>query len=228
MIRKVKKNPKNEYLISDLIIRKKKEAPFGDTEFIIYSVYYKFDNRNKLIGKAYIRPGDNFVSIVEINKDYRRQGVNTFLYDYIEKDLGIKLQPVKVGIHIDDFVLVQEPDGKAFWENRLKRKNPTDLNFLKQLSIDKEIFKITDGKDKITSYQYNVYLDGKRIGYAEIVKGQNTVDDVEILKPYQRKGLTTFLYDYIENDLKIKLKPSEYLDPDGKKFWESRLKSGKR
>ena len=106
---------------------------------------------------------------------------------------------------------------------RVKRKNPTDLNFLKQIIIDKETFKITDGKDKITSYQYNAYLNGKRIGYAEIVKGQNTVDDIEVLKPYQRKGLTTFLYNHIEKDLKIKLKPSEYLDPDGKKFWESRL-----
>lgn len=111
---------------------------------------------------------------------------------------------------------------------RTKRKNPTDLNFLKQIVIDKEIFKITDGKNKIISYQYNVYLNGKRIGYAEIVKGQNTVDNIEVFKPYQRKGLTTFLYDHIENDLKIKLKPSEYLDPDGKKFWENRLKSGKR
>jgi hypothetical protein len=106
-------------------------------------------------------------------------------------------------------------------------KNPTDLNFLKQIIIDKETFKITDGKDKIISYQYNVYFNGKRIGYAEIVKGQNTIDDAEVLKPYQRKGLTTFLYDYIENDLNIELKPSEYLEPDGKKFWENRLKLDK-
>jgi hypothetical protein len=110
----------------------------------------------------------------------------------------------------------------------IRKKNPTDLNFLKKVIIDKEVFKITDGEEKIISYQYNVYLNGKRIGYAEIVKGQNIVDDINVLKPYQRKGLSTYLYDYIEYDLKIKLKPSVYLDPDGKKFWESRLKSDKR
>ena len=229
MIRKVNKNPKNEYLLKDLSIRKGIEVPFDKTEFLTYSVFYPLDGKNILIGKAYIRSGDKFVSDITINKDFQRQGVASFLYDYIEKDLNVKLKPVQQGIKVDTFVkLTQKPDGAAFWENRLKRKNPTDLTFLRQVFIDKETFKITDGKDKIISYQYNVYFEGKRIGYAEIVKGQNTVDDIDVLKPYQRKGLTTFLYDYIENDLNIKLNPSEYLKPDGKKFWENRLKSGKR
>ena len=229
MIRKVKKNPKNEYLLKDLAIRKGREVPFDKTEFLTYSVFYPLDGKNILIGKAYIRSGAKFVSDITINKDFQRQGVASFLYDYIEKDLNIKLAPVQQGIRVDSGVkLTQKPDGKAFWENRLKRKNPTDFDFWSKIIIDKETFKFPDGTDKIIYYQYNVYLHGKRMVYEELVKGQNTVDDINVLKPYQRKGLTTFLYDYIEKDLKIKLKPSEYLDPDGKKFWESRLKSSKR
>lgn len=216
MIRK-KKNPKNDYLLSDLEIRKSMSYDLVNDPHILYSVYYRYDNKNNLIGKIYVKLGSNSAH-VEVHKDFRRQGVASYVYDHIEKDLKIKLRPSSN----------QLEDGEAFWKNRLKRKNPIDLNFLKQVFVDKETFKITDGKDKIISYQYNVYLNDKRIGYAEIVKGQNTVDDIEVLKPYQRKGLTTFLYDYIENDLNIKLKPSEYLKPDGNKFWENRLKSGKR
>jgi hypothetical protein len=182
--------------------------------------YYHILLNNKKIGEAsvpieYEYP---YVNIIEIDEKFQRKGLATYLYNFIEKDLNVELKPSEY----------LEFDGESFWKNRLKRKNPTDFEFLKQIVIDKEIFKITDGKDRITSYQYNVYFEGKRIGYAEIVKSQNTVGDIEVLKPYQRKGLTTFLYDYIEKDLKIKLKPSEYLDPDGKKFWESRLKSSKR
>lgn len=103
------------------------------------------------------------------------------------------------------------------------RKNPTDLEFLKQLIVDKETFKITDGKDKIISYQYNVYFEGKRIGYAEIVKGQNTIDDIDVLTKYQRRGISTFLHNYVEKDLGIELESPEYLKPDGKRFWEDRL-----
>jgi GNAT superfamily N-acetyltransferase len=212
MIKRVKrKNPTDEEFLKKIkIVRNIKGK---DEKYYDYTVYLQ----SEIIGKAIIFENDNFIQAVAINKEFQRRGISTYLYNYIEKDLNIKLRT-------SDYVM---SDGKAFWENRLKRKNPTDLNFLKKVTIDKEIFKITDGKDRITSYQYNIYLNGKRIGYAEIVKGQNTVDDVQVLKPYQRKGLTTFLYDYIENDLKIKLKPSEYLDPDGKKFWESRLQSGK-
>lgn len=213
MIRK-KKNPKNDYLLSDLEIRKSMSYDLVNDPHILYSVYYRYDNKNNLIGKIYVKLGSNSAH-VEVHKDFRRQGVASYVYDHIEKDLKIKLRPSSN----------QLEDGEAFWKNRLKRKNPIDLNFLKQVFVDKETFKITDGKDKIISYQYNVYLNDKRIGYAEIVKGQNTVDDISIKKPYQRKGLSTFLYNYIEKDLNIKLKPSEYLDPDGKKFWENRLKS---
>ena len=41
---------------------------------------------------------------------------------------------------------------------------------------------------------------------------------------YRRKGLATYLYDYIERDLRRKLKPSPFLLKDGEKFWENRNK----
>ena len=218
---KVRKNPTDLEFLKLINIKKRKikisNEPKSEYKYLTrYDIY--FDDVEDRIGYVLIRRDQGHVRDVEIDEEYRRKGLASFVYDYIEKDLKIKLRPS----------FNQLDDGIAFWKNRLKRKNPTDLNFLNKVTIDKETFKITDGKDKIISYQYNVYLDDKRIGYAEIVKGQNTVDDIEVLKPYRRKGLTTFLYDYIENDLKIKLKPSEYLDPDGKKFWESRLKSSKR
>ena len=218
---KVRKNPTDLEFLKLINIKKRKikisNEPKSEYKYLTrYDIY--FDDVEDRIGYVLIRRDQGHVRDVEIDEEYRRKGLASFVYDYIEKDLKIKLRPS----------FNQLDDGIAFWKNRLKRKNPTDLNFLNKVTIDKETFKITDGKDKIISYQYNVYLDDKRIGYAEIVKGQNTVDDIEVLKPYRGKGLTTFLYDYIENDLKIKLKPSEYLDPDGKKFWESRLKSSKR
>lgn len=218
---KVRKNPTDFEFLKLIKIKKRKikisNESRSDHKYLTrYDIY--FDNQEDRIGYVLIKRDQGYVRDVEIDEEYRRKGLASFVYDHIEKDLKIKLRPSSN----------QLEDGEAFWKNRLKRKNPIDLNFLKQVFVDKETFKITDGKDKIISYQYNVYLNDKRIGYAEIVKGQNTVDDIEVLKPYQRKGLTTFLYDYIENDLNIKLKPSEYLKPDGNKFWENRLKSGKR
>ena len=39
-----------------------------------------------------------------------------------------------------------------------------------------------------------------------------------------RQGIATYLYDYIEKDLDIKLRPSNNLSSDGEEFWKNRLK----
>ena len=72
---------------------------------------------------------------------------------------------------------------------------------------------------------YVVFFRGKKIAYAEIFENANYIEDVQIYdEKYRRKGLATYLYDYIERDLRRKLKPSPFLLKDGEKFWENRNK----
>ncbi len=65
-------------------------------------------------------------------------------------------------------------------------------------------------------------MNGKIIGKAQIKKNKNYISWIEIDKNFQRKGLSTYLYDYIEKDLEIKLRPSINQLDDGKAFWKSR------
>lgn len=48
--------------------------------------------------------------IADVNEEFQRKGLSTLMYDYIEKDLNIILEP-------DSSQL--EP-GKLFWKNRRK------------------------------------------------------------------------------------------------------------
>ena len=57
-------------------------------------------------------------------------------------------------------------------------------------------------------------------------KETKTIWDVWVGPNYRRKGLATFIYNKIEKDQKIKLKPSDTLFPDGQEFWKARLKTG--
>ncbi len=202
-----KKNPTDKELLKKIKIKK-----------IIrqhYCYYYIFLNNQK-IGEASvpIKYEYSYINIIEIDEKFRRKGLAIFLYNYIEKDLQVKLKPS------EDLEL----NGAKFWENRLKKKNPTDLEFLKKVKIEKEVFNIENKKDKIISILYTVFYENKKIGCAELVKGQNYVDDVFISENFRRKGVTTFLYNYIEKDLKIKLKSSKLLQKDGLKFWDNRNK----
>lgn len=103
---------------------------------------------------------------------------------------------------------------------RIKR-NPTDYDLLDNIFIKKSI--IDAGPFSFVKYQ--VYLKTKppiRIGYAEVSNNDNYITNVEIEEPYRKRGVNTFLYDYIERDLDIVLKPSDWLLEDGKKFWNKR------
>lgn len=63
---------------------------------------------NKIIGKAEIKKNKNYISWIEINDKYKRKGLSTYLYSFIENDLGIKLKPSPN----------QLDDGRAFWKSR--------------------------------------------------------------------------------------------------------------
>ena len=74
-------------------------------------------------------------------------------------------------------------------------------------------------------------MTDKIIGQASIWKNKKEIatysSATEILKAYQQKGLTTYLYDYIEQDLGIKLEPSDIISDNAKAFWKNRLKKTK-
>lgn len=103
---------------------------------------------------------------------------------------------------------------------RVKR-NPTDHELLKNIKVKKSEHYNDDGSK---SFWYEIYSDQKLIGAATITKNKNYIDSISINPYFRRKGLATHIYNYIENDQNIKLKPSYLLLSDGEKFWKNRLK----
>ena len=82
MIR-IKRNPQNKGLINQLVIKK----TIDEDGWITYSVWLN----NNIIGNLTINK--NFkVMGVNIKDNYQRQGIATYLYDYAEGDLNIKLK----------------------------------------------------------------------------------------------------------------------------------------
>ena len=207
MIR-IKRNPTDQATIDKLSISKQKNES-GDIEYLTYI-------GDKIIGGLGFNIYKGYVTWVQIDTKYRRKGITSFLYKYVENDLNIKIdQPSPYLLN----------DGEKFWRSRLKKSNPADQNLLKKIQIQKELIKIP--KDKFrprnTYYtEYQILLNGKIIGKAQIKKNKNYISWIEIYKNFQRKGLSTYLYDYIEKDLEIKLRPSINQLDEGKEFWKSR------
>lgn len=203
------KNPTDKDFLRQIRIEK-----FDNSVFIRYEVIYNGEE----IAIFILHKGKNYIEDSEIFSDeFKRRGLATYIYDYIEKDLKIRLKPSKA----------QTLDGKLFWQHRASKKfnprnNPTDYSFLRLLKIEKR--KLEFSSDNIM-FVYVVFFRGKKIAYAEIFENANYIEDVQIYdEKYRRKGLTTYLYDYIERDLRRKLKPSPFLLKDGEKFWENRIK----
>ena len=204
------KNPTDKDFLRQIRIEK-----FDNGVFVRYFIWLK----EICISVFIIYHNNNYITEVEIFEDkYKHKGLATFMYDYIEKDLKIKLVPSKY----------QTKDGKLFWQHRAtqissktsKINNPTDYSFLRLLKIEKR--KLEFSNENIM-FVYVVFFRGKKIAYAEIFENANYVDDVQIYdEKYRRKGLATYLYDYIEKDLRRKLKPASIQLLDGEKFWENR------
>lgn len=214
-----KQNPTNKELLKEIkiekfIITEDEYWTWGNIGQILYRIRNK--SNNKLLGQARYDPKLKVVNDIVIYS-LKRQGLATYLYDYIESDQKIKLKPS------DDLL----DDGKAFWKNRLKR-NPTDIEFLKKIKIIKRKLKVSNEiKSEYNNLtRYDIYFNNEedRIGYVLIRRDDGHVRDVEIDEEYRRKGLASFVYDYIEKDLKIKLRPSNNQLEDGFQFWKSRLK----
>lgn len=71
----------------------------------IYSAYHQ----GRKIASAKLSGQDHYVSDVNVEPEYRRRGVSSKLYDFIEKHSGKRLKPSPMH---------QTPDGKAFWKGR--------------------------------------------------------------------------------------------------------------
>ena len=200
--KKVIRNPNDEELLKKLKIKKEY---FPETNEIFYIVLLN----NNEIGSAVYRTNKNVVDSTGIDKEYRRKGINTWLYNYIEKDQGVKLIPSKTLMR----------DGELFWRNRLRRSNPRDDELLKSLNIIKYY------DDNYNETYYRILNDeNKEIARIIYDNFNKWISSSFVDVKYRRKGIANFIYDYIEKDQNIKLIPSAKLLKDGKEFWKFRLK----
>lgn len=121
---------------------------------------------------------------------------------------------------------------KSLGKLRKNNKNltPDDMISSKNYYIVKSFAPLNQAKkDDYIRYSiynnYNRYLGSARVYFREIDDSDNIGNaHIQIIKSYRRKGLASFLYDYIEKDLKIKLKSSSDPSKEGKAFWENRAK----
>lgn len=196
--RKTKSNPTDHDLISKLTVKK---------FFPDYGTMYEVYLGKRRIGFADIDHGKTEISFVNINEEYRRKGVSSFLYDYIEKDLGRKLKPSA------DLL----DDGEAFWKAR-SRSNPRDEEFLKKISIEER-------RNLTSTISYAVYYSNNFIATFLYNKVYKHISNILIFDDeYKRRGLATYIYDYVEKEQGIKLRPSPVLLDEGELFWKNRLK----
>lgn len=131
--RLTKSNPKNEKLLETLYIVKNQYQ-----DGIIY--YVTNDNQEKIANAIYFY-GNKYITKISVEKAFSRQGVATWLYNNIEKDLGIKLEPSRVLF----------PDGELFWENRLKQNKRNPLTNLSTLKKNPYRSKTLDNKNLTTN-----------------------------------------------------------------------------
>lgn len=105
--------------------------------------------------------------------------------------------------------------------NVRRRKNPPDYKLLDQLTIQK---KPGTGYN-VGTIVYIVKYDDEKIATAYYDPNEKYVISVEVYEDkFKRRGVATFLHDYIERDQNIILKPSTDLLLEGELFWEARLK----
>lgn len=78
---------------------------------------YEVHSGDKFVGSAGVvdEHSSPFVSVVNLEKEFRKQGIAKKLYDFIEKDLGKKLIPSPLGL---------SPDAVSFWQKRLSKLPP--------------------------------------------------------------------------------------------------------
>jgi hypothetical protein len=211
---RTKKNPTDKEFLKTIFIEKKPDFKHHTIEYYIFKKndnLTDFDRKHHSrifsIANAFYDTEDKWVYDLVVKSKYQRKGLATFLYDYIEKDNNVMLKP-------SNYLL---DDGKAFWKNRLK--NPRDDDFLAKVNIVKYNLK----NSPYTNYV--AYLNNREVvSEASFDRENKKVELIRTEDKYKRKGLASLIYDYIEEDQKVKLKPSSVLLSDGKAFWKAHRK----
>ena len=82
------------------------DAEDSTEDYPVLNVYVKVDGR--VVGSCCFDVTSGHVRGVDVSADYRRKGIATVIYDYLEKTLYHDVEP--------SYYL--EPDGVAFWKAR--------------------------------------------------------------------------------------------------------------
>lgn len=128
-----RKNPINNELLSNINVKKYYFIDEDlDWEYIKYIIYYPYRPKRQypnwgegdidwiykgikwddnIIGAALFNKTNNYVEIIRIDENYKRNGLGTFLHDYIEQDQKIVLKPAGLS-----------PEGELFWKYRNKNR----------------------------------------------------------------------------------------------------------
>jgi hypothetical protein len=119
--------------------------------------HYTIHHKGKKVGEARLSHTKKHVVDIEIDKEHRRKGLATALYNHIEKHLGHKLSPSPTW---------QTPDGKSFWASRnTKKESVFEATF-----AGHEVFVVPthyyhncrEGKNRYHSYEK--YVGNNEIG----------------------------------------------------------------
>ena len=80
----------------------------------------------------------------------------------------------------------------------------------------------------VPSMIFNAYFDEQFVGDLHLVytNGEWVPYGVQVVPDFRRQGVATALYDYAEQVLNVKIKPSSSQTDDGAEFWKSRNQKG--
>lgn len=71
---------------------------------------------------------------------------------------------------------------------------------------------------------YEIRTNGNvRVGSAQYSPGNTSLDGCGIITKWQRRGIASALYDLIQEEQNIELRPSNHCTTMGKAFWKARL-----
>lgn len=191
-------NPRDEDLLKQFKLTK-----FEEPKIIVYEAYLDNDR----VGYAVYSKDEKIIDLIKVSSEYWRRGIADQLCDYVNEDQNKK---VKLGKCVTK-------EGMAFKKAR-KMKNPRDENFLRYIYVKKQLF----DHDYI---KYIVRYQGNNIAYADYDLFNKEIKYIQVDSEFRKRGVGSYLVDYIEEDQKIKLRPSDNLTQNGRLFWEKRIKN---
>jgi GNAT superfamily N-acetyltransferase len=149
---------------------------------------------------------------VSVNANYRRKGVASWLYRWVENRYGLKV------LHSSD----QTTDGKAFARGR---RNPDDAGLITKLRFRHREVERTEGGVLFTVHEVEAVLGGRMIGFLHLEDEVDEGDglwvprDVVVDRAFRRRGVASWLYREAARRLHLKIVPSDAQTDGGKGVW---------